>query len=371
MQSVVRWAGVGLCLAISLSFVVPLVAAWDVLPDFTMFWAAARFAWSEPHRVYNILDMGTAQAWAIAPSKGPRPFPYPPSALLLIAPFGLLSFWVAYWSWTALSIVAFWSAVRRVASGWAVPLAVAMPQSMLVLILGQTTLLAGSAVIWAVSLMNRRPVLSGILFGIAAGFKPQSVLLAPVVFLRVREWRLILGAAASFGTLCLLSLVFGASLWSSWLASLSSHPLIVSHYHLEIIGATPRMAAMGLQLNQRAIDIAQVLGVIAGLAVLWIGFGSQDTLLRVQSFVVACLLASPYAMRYEVAMLAPVLATAILTAEPRSILVSLPAYAFNAPAVVASAIVSSTTSLLGDWRSRRLGNSSPPFTDDVGMSDRQ
>jgi len=180
------------------------------------------------------------------------------------------------------------------------------------------------------------------------------VLLAPLVFIRVRDWRPAIGAAASFGGLCLVSLLFGAGLWRSWFETLSSHPQMVSFYHLEIIGATPRMAGMGLHLDQSAITAAQYVGIIAGMAILWFGFGSSDKLLRVQCFVIGCLLASPYAMRYEVAVLAPVLATAILKAEPRSILVSLPAYAFNAPAVVASFVVSSVTSLVDQRQSRKL-----------------
>lgn len=355
VQAAVRWVGVGLSLAISLSFVVPLLVAWSVLPDFTAFWAAARFAWTEPHKVYDIASMGAAQAWAISPSKGPRPFPYPPTALLMIAPFGLLPFWAAYWSWTVLSVAAFWGAVRRVTSGWAVPLAVVLPHSVLVLILGQTTLFASSAVISAISLLNKRPALAGILFGLAAGLKPQSVLLAPLVFIRVREWRVAVGAAASFGGLCLLSLLFGAGLWRSWIETLGSHPQMVSHYHLEILGATPRMAAMGLHLDPNVIAASQLLGIAAGIAILWVGFGSSDKLLRVQSFVIGCLLASPYAMRYELAALTPVLAAAILTAAPRSILVALPAYAFDAVSIVASFVVSWVTSMMDHQRSKRLG----------------
>jgi len=354
VQAVVRWAGVGLCLAISLSFIIPLLVAWSVLPDFTAFWAAARFAWTEPHKVYDIASMGAAQAWAIAPSKGPRPFPYPPTALLLIAPFGLLPFWAAYWSWTLLSIAAFWSAARRVASGLAVPLAVAMPHSVLVLILGQTTLFASSAAIWAITLLNRRPAFAGVLFGLAAGFKPQSVLLAPLVFIRLRDWRPAIGAAASFGGLCLASLLLGAGLWRSWLETLGAHPQMVRHYRLEILGATPRMAAMGLHLNPSAVGMFQLLGIVAGIAILWAGFSSTDKLLRVQSFVIGCLLASPYAMRYELAALAPVLAAAIMTAAPRSILVALPAFAFDAVSVTASMIVSSATSLFENRQSREL-----------------
>ncbi|HEV2596083.1 MAG TPA: glycosyltransferase family 87 protein [Sphingomicrobium sp.] len=348
MQSLVRWAGVSACLTISLWFIVPLVLAWSVLPDFTIFWAAAKFALTEPRKIYNITAMGAAQSWAIAPSKGPRPFPYPPTALLLIAPFGFLPFWAAYWSWTVLSIGAFWSAVRRVAYGWAVPLSVAMPHSVLVLILGQTTLFASSAAIWAISLLRTRAVFAGMLFGLAAALKPQSVLLAPIVFIRLRDWRIVAGAAFSFAVLFVVSLVFGAELWPSWLTTLAAHPQMVSHYHLEIVGATPRMAAIGIHLAEPAIFVVQLLGIAAGVAVVWVGFGSIVTLVRLQCFATGCLLASPYAMRYEVAAIAPVLAVALLRAEPRSILVSLPTFAFNAVFVVASLVVSSVTSLIDD-----------------------
>jgi hypothetical protein len=220
-----------------------------------------------------------------------------------------------------------------------------------VLILGQTTLFAASAVIWAISLIEKRPTLAGIFFGLAAAFKPQSALLAPLVFIRLRDLRLAIGAAGSFGSLCLASLIFGADLWPSWIASLGAHPQMVSHYHLEIIGATPRMAAIGLHLQPLAVAICQLLGVIAGASILWVGFGSKNPLVRVQCFAIGCLLASPYAMRYDVAMLAPVLATAIIKAEPRSILVALPTYAFDAVSAVASMIVSAVTSLIDHGRS--------------------
>jgi hypothetical protein len=321
------------------------------LPDFTLFWAAARFALSAPHKAYDIGAMGAAQAWAIAPSRGPRPFPYPPSALLLIAPFGLLPFWSAFWSWTVLSVVAFWSAIRRVTSGWAVPLAMAMPHPVLVLLLGQTTLFASAAAIWAISLLKKRPVIAGLLFGLVAAFKPQTVLLAPLVFVRLRAWQCALGAAASFGILCVASLALGAALWPQWLATLASLPQVLSYYHLEIIGATPRMAAIGLRLSQPAVTSFQLVGVLAGVAIVWQGFRSSSTLVRVQCFTIGCLLASPYAMRYEIAMLAPVLATAIIEAEPRSILVALPTYAFDAVSAVAGVIVSSVTALMGEQRS--------------------
>jgi len=62
------------------------------LPDFTIFWTAGRFALTDPSQVYNTKTMTVAQAWAVNPIQGPRPFSYPPSALLMMAPFGLMPF---------------------------------------------------------------------------------------------------------------------------------------------------------------------------------------------------------------------------------------------------------------------------------------
>jgi hypothetical protein len=326
-------------------FITPVIATHSVRPDFTVFWAAAHFALTSPHKAYDSVAMGVAQAWARPPSKGPRIFAYPPTALLLLAPWGLLPFWTAYFSWIAMSVAAFWSAVRRVTSGWAVPLSLVLPHPILVLILGQTTLFASAAAIWAISLLNRRPAIAGVMFGVAAALKPQSVFLVPLVFLRIRAFHSAIAAACTLGGLSVASLMLGPGLWRSWLQTMETLPIAIAGYHLDILGATPRMAATALGWTGAEVAIIQVTGVVAGAGIVWAGFGSRDLLLRVQSLAVGCLLASPYAMRYDIAMMAPVLATAIITAAPRDILVALPVFAMNAVAIIPAIIISGVTSL--------------------------
>ena len=120
----------------------------------------------------------TAAQMSLRPPVGPLPFPYPPSALPLMAPFGLLPFWPAFWAWTILSTAAFWTAARRITSS---PLIVfIMPQMVLAIVLGQTTLWIGALMIWGVLLLPARPLLAGALFGIAAAIKPQFAIMVPV-----------------------------------------------------------------------------------------------------------------------------------------------------------------------------------------------
>ena len=69
----------------------------------------------------------------------------------------------------------------------------AMPQVVLAIVLGQTTLWIGALLIWGVWLLRERPLLAGLLFGIAAAVKPQFAILIPVALLAgrpalARDW---------------------------------------------------------------------------------------------------------------------------------------------------------------------------------------
>src|SRR5260370_32563872 len=90
-----------------------LLAAWQawVLANFQPFgldflplWTAGRLAWTEPGRIYDFGFVTHAQGWLLPGMKWSRPYAYPPSALLLLAPFGRLPFWAALGAWWALGL---------------------------------------------------------------------------------------------------------------------------------------------------------------------------------------------------------------------------------------------------------------------------
>jgi len=298
-----------------------------------MLWAGARFAIARPHDTYNVAAV-TASQMSLRPAVGPLPFPYPPSALPLLAPFGLLSFWHAYFLWTGLSALAFWTAARRIVSApW---LVFVMPQMVLAIVLGQTTLWIGGLLIWGVLLLHDRPRLAGLLFGIAAAVKPQFAILVPVALLAGRHWRTIAGSVAGFSAMLLLSLPFGLFLWPDWLAMIGKHPSIVSGYGLDVLGATPLLAlkVLGLPLW---LDVPFVL---LAIWLVWRAFRADDVKKQVLVLLAATLIASPYAIRYEVAMLAPSLLDALLAGTVRGLLIALPLYCLNVLAIVPALIVS-------------------------------
>jgi Glycosyltransferase family 87 len=322
-----------LLVMISGALLFPRLANWPLTPDFTMLWAGGHFAVTQPHDTYNVAAVTAAQM-SIRPPVGPLPFPYPPSALPMIAPFGLLPFWPAYMLWTALSAVAFWTAARRITSS--VGLVFATPHMMLALVLGQTTLWIGALLIWGVLLLERRPVAAGLLFGIAGAIKPQFAVLLPVAILAGRHWKAIAGGFAGAAAMLLLSLPFGLFLWRDWAATIGSHPAIVSGYGLDALGATPMLALKFLGLP-RWLDL---FFVGAGAWLVGQVFRGTDTKKRVLVLLAATLIASPYAMRYELAMLAPSLVEALLAGTARGLLIALPLYCLNVLTIVPGLLIS-------------------------------
>src|SRR4051812_29161295 len=151
VRSAVTLAASLLLIVISIALLVPRLRNWPIAPDFTMLWAGARFALTRPHEAYDVAAVTAAQM-SLRPPVGPLPFPYPPSSLPLLAAFGLLPFWPAFWLWTVLSAAAFWSAARRITNHlW---LVFATPHMVLALVLGQTTLWIGALLMWGVVLLR-------------------------------------------------------------------------------------------------------------------------------------------------------------------------------------------------------------------------
>src|SRR5580658_2864871 len=76
--------------------------------DFLPLWTAGRMALSEPGRVYDFAAVTHAQAWLLPPHFAwMRPFAYPPTALLVLAPLGALPFWAALTVWLTAGLAAF------------------------------------------------------------------------------------------------------------------------------------------------------------------------------------------------------------------------------------------------------------------------
>jgi hypothetical protein len=315
-------------------------------PDFTMFWAGGRMALTHPSHLYDIDAITALQAPFRNVHAGALPFIYPPSSLWLMIPFALLPMAWGWAAWTAASLLAFWTGVKRVASGWAVWLSFLTPSAVAVLLLGQTSLFIGSAILWSLSLSRERPFLAGVAMGVAAAIKPQCAFLAPIAFVSSRSWAAIAGAFLAWAALAVASLVFGSHLWVDWFYALSRFPAILAHWNLFHYGATPLMAARTLGFGDGALIVTYMIGAATGVAVVWQGARSEDLHTRILTFVCGTLLAAPYAILYELTAAAPVLTTALLSMTSRGLLTALLLYVNQSFLVAPMVAIASIVSLL-------------------------
>lgn len=157
-----------------------------------------------------------------------RPWVYPPSYLLLLAPFGLLGFlasYVAFQLATATALVAALVAgAKRRQSAWIIAAAALLsPAAADNIGSGQNAFLIAALLIAGFRLLDSRPVLAGMVLGLLT-IKPQFALVAPIALIAAGQWRALLAAAGSALFLAAVSAAaFGVDAWTMWLQQVLSN----------------------------------------------------------------------------------------------------------------------------------------------------
>ena len=233
-------------------------------------------------------------------------FPYPPTMLLWISPFSLISKWLAYSLWVAASVAALIASARRHIDKGALALALIAPPVFYCLLTGQVSVALGALVLWSCSTNNR--VAAGIALAIAASIKPQLVLMAPLLLVARKDQSAIVSGGITICGLVLLTVVlFGFDTWASWLGALGHFQLIVVKNGVLNVTITPASVAALWQLPSIPFLL---LGTALGA---WVVFNcrNSDPLTQSAAIVTGSLLAAPYAVFYDLAAVVPFLAFAV------------------------------------------------------------
>lgn len=190
--------------------------------DFVVFWSAAKLALSSgaaaPYDFAALRQMELSAVPGLAIGDGVLPWLYPPASLWFVLPFGLLPYGLATFVFLAGGAAWYaWAMHRTLPWRDARLAAVAFPGIVVVLATGQNALwLAGCAGL-ALTCLQRRPVLAGVLLG-AVAMKPQLALMFPVALLCARAWRALGAMVATTLLLTLISLLaFGTEPFAAFL----------------------------------------------------------------------------------------------------------------------------------------------------------
>jgi hypothetical protein len=289
---------------------IPAIAEPHYIVDFSVFWAAARIM---PELVYDPAALTQAQLWLTGPT-GLRPFAYPPSFLILLIPFGWLPHWPALIAWNALSLTLFAAASKRIVPRPAVVLAMISPPVLMCLYMGQSALIVAGLLIAALSCLPTRPLVAGLLLGLAATWKPQALLLVPLALGAAGQWRALAAAILTGVAIGIASVaVQGPQLWLDWLGSLRGFMQVVDNIGLPARGLNPTALAFMLGLSGSAAVALKLSCGLLGAAVVVLVFRSDRApTRRLAALTAGGMLCSPYSMTYEMAMIAPAAAAILL-----------------------------------------------------------
>lgn len=287
--------------AIGRDFLNAWMGGWAALGD-------GPAAWFD-HRVYNdflLKYIGVADMHRYVWS-------YPPHVLLFLWPLGLLPYFPAFVLWTVGGFAVFLWAVRAGGVERQHLLFVAVAPAVAInVFIGQNGFFTAALLIAGLANLDRRPVLSGVLFGILT-IKPQLGLLLPLVLVMTGHWRTI--ASAALTTLALLAAtawIWGPEIWTEFLAKVVPQQRFLQEHgdgllFLQIPSAIYAARNLGLPLGA-AWAVQVLVSALTLAAVVWTYWRHRDPVLTTSLLIVAVFLVSPYTLNYDMVIFGWVLA---------------------------------------------------------------
>jgi len=236
---------------------------------------------------------------------------YPPFFLGVAALLALMPYWLALIAWQGVTLLFYVFSIRAIFPSAPFLLALAFPAVFINLGQAHNGFLTAALIGTALTLLDRRPWLAGILLGLLA-YKPQFGLLIPLVLLASGRWRAFGSAAATVALLALaVTVAFGVDVWSAFLASTKFTRDVVLEqggtgwFKIQSVFSWVRMWGGGVTLAyvlQGAVTLA-----IAALLV-WLWRSAAAFPLKAAALIIGCVLATPYSLDYDLMLLAPAIA---------------------------------------------------------------
>jgi len=274
--------------------------------DFLNLWMYGVAAF-EPHpaRYYDIATYNDALAHLLGPGYPGQNWPNPPTALVVMAPFGVLNYFPALFAWAAASGLAFYLAGRReVASLRTLLIVLVSPAALLCVLSGQSSLLTSAALLAIFACLDEQPATAGVLIGLLT-VKPQLGILFPFALIASGRWKVFGWAAFTALSLWLASVAIGGT--ESWQAYIT-RALPLQREVLQDAAGTAMPFHPTIFMNIRGVvgnhvgEIIQLAFTIAAIAAVTAAFRwrrNGDPRLLQALFFACTVSASPYMGAYD------------------------------------------------------------------------
>jgi len=199
--------------------------------DFLNFWMYGRAAFTaDPSRFYDLAEYHRALDALLGSGYPGQNWSYPPSIFFLAAPFGQLGYLPALLVWTVLGLALFVAVARSHFGDNRLLVALVLsPAAVLCVISGQSSLITAAMLVTIFSVLDRSPVMAGVLVGLLT-LKPQLGILLPVMLIASGRWRVFVSAAATAIVIAgATALVFGPQVWIDFITKgLAANGLVLA-----------------------------------------------------------------------------------------------------------------------------------------------
>jgi alpha-1,2-mannosyltransferase len=249
---------------------------------------------------------------------------YPPYFLFVAAALAWMPYGLALLVWQAVTLGLYLLAIRAILKTFApqdgakanadplwLLLALAFPAVLINVGHGHNGFLTAALLGGGLVILDRRPLLAGILFGLMA-YKPQFGLMIPIALAAGGYWRTFAAAAATAVLLTLLTtLVFGVQVWHAFFIGAEFTRTVVLEqgdtgwHKIQSIFSWARMWGAPVPLAY-AIQGAATLAL--AMASAWLWHGKAPYPLKAAGLCLAAVLATPYTLDYDMMVLAPAIA---------------------------------------------------------------
>jgi hypothetical protein len=237
---------------------------------------------------------------------------YPPFFLALAAALAVLPYLGAVAVWQIATLIPYLMGLRRIADrpeAWLMGLA--FPAVFVNLTHGHNGFLTAALLGGALLVLDRRPILAGVLVGLLA-YKPQFGLLIPLVLMATGRWATFASASATvLAMAAAATLLFGPAVWPAFIASLEPTKTIVlemgdtGFHKIQSVFAAVRLWGGGVGLAHAA-QWTVTAGLAVVLVALWRSSAAHE--LKAAALALACLLATPYSLDYDLIVVGVALA---------------------------------------------------------------
>jgi hypothetical protein len=276
--------------------------------DYSYYWSAESLVLKgEPAAVYDFPRIRAVELEVFG-KEVTVPFPYPPTFLLLLLPFGLLPYLPSLALWLTTTVTSYLWMIRRIAPHpqiiW---LTLAFPGTFQNFGFGQngflSTLLLGGGLL----LLDRFPMAAGALFGLLT-YKPHLAALIPLALLAGRRWLALFTMMITAAVWVLASvLVLGQEAWIGFLKNIPVAIKILESGSFELSHKMPNVfsAALFAGIGLTAAWVLHaVVTVTAAGAVVWVWWRQAAPSVRNAVLVLGILLSIPHSFIYDLALLA-------------------------------------------------------------------